>query len=93
MQTDLKSMNIEEMTAFLGELGEPSFRGKQIFRWLHRGVTSFEEMSDLSKGLRERLSQSCFITAPQWSGSRSQSWMGQSSIFGISGTGIVWRQF
>lgn len=64
MQTDLKSMNIEEMTAFLGELGEPSFRGKQIFRWLHRGVTSFEEMSDLSKGLRERLSQSCFITAP-----------------------------
>lgn len=64
MQTDLKSMNLEEMTAFLGELGEPSFRGKQIFRWLHRGVTSFEEMSDLSKGLRERLSQSCFITAP-----------------------------
>ncbi|MDE6107624.1 MAG: 23S rRNA (adenine(2503)-C(2))-methyltransferase RlmN, partial [Oscillospiraceae bacterium] len=35
-----------------------------VFHWLHRGVTSFEEMSDLSKGLREKLAQNCYITAP-----------------------------
>lgn len=62
---DLKSMNPEEMTAFVKELGEPAFRGRQVFRWLHRGVTSFEEMTDLSKSLREKLAERCYITAPR----------------------------
>lgn len=62
--TDIRSMTLAEMTRFLKELGEPAFRGKQVFHWLHRGVTSFEEMSDLSKALREKLAQSCYITAP-----------------------------
>ena len=39
---DLKSMDLEEMISFLKELGEPAFRGKQVFQWLHRGYTSFE---------------------------------------------------
>ena len=30
-------------------MGEPAFRGKQVFTWLHQGVTSFDEMSNLSK--------------------------------------------
>ena len=50
---DLKSMTLEELTAFFKEMGQPAFRAKQVFRWLYRGVTSFEEMTDLSKGLRE----------------------------------------
>lgn len=62
---DLKSMTLEEMTSLLKDLGEPAFRGKQVFRWLHRGATSFEDMSDLSKALREKLAENCFITAPQ----------------------------
>lgn len=61
---DLKSMTLEEMTNYIKEMGEPAFRGKQVFRWLHRGATSFEQMTDLSKALREKLEQSSFITAP-----------------------------
>ena len=38
---DLKSQTLEEMTATLKEMGEPAFRGKQVFTWLHKGVTSF----------------------------------------------------
>ncbi len=39
-------------------LGERSFRAGQVYRWIHqRGATSFDEMSDLSKGLRQRLSE------------------------------------
>ena len=60
---DLKSMTLEELTAFFKEMGQPAFRAKQVFRWLYRGVTSFEEMTDLSKGLREQLEARCFITA------------------------------
>ena len=61
---DLKSMTQEELSAFLRELGEPAFRGRQIFTWLHRGVTSFDDMSNLSKELRRKLAEQCYITAP-----------------------------
>lgn len=63
--TDLKSMTLTEMTDALKAMGEPAFRGKQIFTWLHRGVTSFDEMSNLSKALREKLKDECFITVPK----------------------------
>lgn len=63
--TDIKSMTQEEMAAWLKELGEPAFRAKQVFTWLHRGAISFEEMTDLSKSLREKLSRECVITKPE----------------------------
>ena len=62
--TDIKSTTQQELSQFLKELGEPAFRAKQVFTWLHRGVTSFEDMTNLSKPLREKLAERCFITAP-----------------------------
>ncbi len=62
---DLKSMTLEEMTAALRELGEPAFRGKQVFTWLHKGAKSFDEMTNLSKALREKLKENFFITVPK----------------------------
>ena len=62
--TDIKSMTQQELARFLKELGEPAFRAKQVFTWLHRGVTSFEDMTNLSKPLREKLAACCLITAP-----------------------------
>ena len=55
MSVDIRSMTLEELTTALKEMGEPAFRGKQVFTWLHRGVRSFDEMSDISKSLREKL--------------------------------------
>ena len=54
---DLKSMTMEEMTAFFKELGQPAFRAKQVFQWLHRGAASFEEMTNLPKALQQRLGE------------------------------------
>ena len=54
--TDIKSMLPGEIEAALRELGEPKYRAGQIFQWLSRGVRSFEEMTNLSKPLREKLS-------------------------------------
>lgn len=64
MMTDIKSMTLEEITALLKEMGEPAFRGKQVFTWLHKGVKSFDEMTNLSKSLRAKLEESCYITVP-----------------------------
>ena len=53
---DIKSLTYEEMQSELKEIGEKSFRGKQIYEWLHiKGCNSFDEMSNLSKDLREKL--------------------------------------
>ena len=55
-KTDIKSMNLETLTKFLTDMGEKKFRAKQIYEWLHlRQVESFEEMTNLSKTLREQL--------------------------------------
>lgn len=57
-------MTPEELKAFLGEMGEPAYRAGQIFSWLHRGVFSFDDMTDLPKGLRASLAQKAFVTCP-----------------------------
>ncbi len=62
MNTDIRSMTLDELTAALKEMGEPAFRGRQVFTWLHRGVRSFDEMSDLSKPLREKLAGMCRLS-------------------------------
>ncbi|RYD04596.1 hypothetical protein N752_14580 [Desulforamulus aquiferis] len=53
---NLKDLTLAEMKQFLQELGEKPFRAEQICNWvLAKGVTSFDEMTNLSKDLREKL--------------------------------------
>ena len=59
---DIKAMLPEEIAAALAEMGQPKYRAKQIFQWLARGVTSFDEMTNLSKDLRAALSERFFIS-------------------------------
>ena len=58
---DIKSMLPQEIEAALADLGEPKYRARQIFQWLSRGVSSFEEMTNLPKSLREKLAESFTI--------------------------------
>lgn len=53
--TDIKSMLPQEIESAFAALGEPKYRAKQVFQWLSRGVASFEEMTNISKPLREKL--------------------------------------
>ena len=61
---DLKSMTPEELTAWCKEQGMPAFRGKQIFQWFSRGISSVEEMTNLPKALREKIAQEGQFSAP-----------------------------
>ncbi len=64
MKQDIKSMNQTELKAALAAIGEPTFRAKQIFVWLHKGCRSFSEMTNLSKDLRQKLDEHYYITVP-----------------------------
>ena len=59
---DIKAMLPEEIAAAHAEMGQPKYRAKQIFQWLARGVTSFDEMTNLSKVLRAALSEQFYIS-------------------------------
>lgn len=68
MQTDkkdIKSLLPEELETALAALGEPKYRSKQVFTWLSRGVTHFDEMSNLSRELRAALDEKYYITVPK----------------------------
>ena len=61
----LKSMTIPEIGEVLKELGQPTFRAKQVFSWLHKGAASYEEMTNLPKALRDTLQERYPICNPQ----------------------------
>ncbi len=65
MKINLMDLSQEEMAALAIEFGEPKFRGKQIFEWIHRGAEDFDEMTNLSKSLREKLREHTFIGSPK----------------------------
>ena len=61
----LKSMTQAEISQVLKDLGQPAFRAKQVYTWLHKGVRSYEEMTNLPKALRDILTEKYPILAPQ----------------------------
>ncbi|MDD6667950.1 MAG: 23S rRNA (adenine(2503)-C(2))-methyltransferase RlmN [Lachnospiraceae bacterium] len=62
-KTDIKSMTLEELKDCLVSMGEKPFRAKQLYEWVHvRLVSSFDEMTNLPKSLREKLKESCSLT-------------------------------
>lgn len=62
---NLKSLTLPELTEKIKELGQPGFRAGQIYRWLHQGVRSYEEMTNLPKALRSALAEQFPIQAPK----------------------------
>ena len=65
MKKDILSLLPAELEQELESLGEPKFRAKQIFSWLHRGVRDFDQMSNLPKSLREKLKENYELYQPQ----------------------------
>ena len=61
----LKSMTLPEMQSILKELNQPAFRAKQVYTWLHKGVRSYEEMTNLPKNLRDVLAEKFPICPPE----------------------------
>ncbi len=63
-RTDIKALYPEELSAFMGELGQPRYRADQLFSWFARGCSSWDEMTDLPQRLRSELSGTVKLTAP-----------------------------
>ena len=61
---DIKSLNFDELTAFIKEIGEPAFRAKQLYDWMHvKRARNYDEMKNIPKSLKEKLEQKCSYTS------------------------------
>ncbi len=64
--TDLRGFQLDELKSLVLKLGEPAYRAGQIAEWTFgRGVRSFDEMTNLSKALRERLSKEAILSCAE----------------------------
>ena len=61
----ISSMTPSQLSEYMASIGQPAFRAGQIFKWLSLGVDSFDQMTNLSKDLRQKLDDSCYIEMPQ----------------------------
>jgi len=83
MKFDIKSLLLPEIDEFILSIGEKQFRAQQIFSWLHSGVKSFDEMTNLPKELRNTLDKTFFISVPE---------IIEKQVSGIDGTiKYLWR--
>jgi len=65
-KVNLLGMTRAQLEAFFGEIGEKKFRAQQVMKWMHhQGVRDFQAMTNLGKGLRDRLESCAEITPPQ----------------------------
>jgi 23S rRNA (adenine2503-C2)-methyltransferase len=63
---DILGLDRAGLEDFFADIGEKPFRAKQVLQWLHqRGVSDFDAMTDLSKGLRAKLAEQVTLTAPR----------------------------
>jgi 23S rRNA (adenine2503-C2)-methyltransferase len=65
MRTNLLDFTLPALTDWFASLGEKPFRARQVFRWVHqRGESDFDAMTDLARGLREKLREVAEVRAP-----------------------------
>ena len=62
---NLKSLTQPELADILKQLGQPAFRAGQVFTWLHKGVRSYDEMTNLPKALRQTLAEHYPLFVPK----------------------------
>ena len=63
---DIRSMTLEELQAVMEKIGEKPFKAKQIYQWLHeKCAADYEEMTNISRGLRERLAEAYPLSGPR----------------------------
>ncbi len=62
MKKNLKDFTLKELEEILAHLGEPKFRAGQIFKWLYDGAESFDDMTNIPKKLRDKLSAEYFVS-------------------------------
>jgi 23S rRNA (adenine2503-C2)-methyltransferase len=97
MPQNLLDFDLAGLTAWFAELGEKPFRARQVFHWIHQaGVADFAQMTDIAKGLREKLQQQAVVAAPavnfaHTSADGTRKWLFDVGPSGGAASDQAWR--
>ena len=62
--TDIKSLDLDELTEYIVSLGEPKFRAKQLYEWMHvRLVPGYDEMTNIPASFKAKLKENTFYAS------------------------------
>lgn len=88
---DLKCLRLPELTEEMKNLGEPAFRAKQLYEWMHKKLAvSVQDMTNLSKSLRERLSEAYdYTTLKEVARLVSKDGETEKYLFGLSDGNVI----
>lgn len=94
MKENIRDLELPELEAVLLELGEPKFRAKQIYSWLHvKLCDDFSEMTNVSKPLREKLQKTYTAALPEICEVLTSKLDGTKSTFLKCRTGMLLKLF
>ena len=62
---NLGDLTLDELKSYIKNIGESAFRADQIYKWVHSGIESFDEMTNISQKLKEKLSESFEVFIPE----------------------------
>jgi 23S rRNA (adenine2503-C2)-methyltransferase len=83
-RVDIKNLNRDELKGLIRELGKEEYRAQQVIRWVYKyGVDSFQEMTDLSRSLRDLLAETTRIEFPKVTQIKTSSDGSQKFVFVI----------
>ncbi|PST84073.1 23S rRNA (adenine(2503)-C(2))-methyltransferase RlmN [Pedobacter yulinensis] len=89
-KTDIRSLNLEQLQQHFVAMSQPAYRAKQVYQWLwEKSARSFDEMSNLSKELREKLKETCVINAVEVNNSQFSADQTIKSTFRLADANIV----
>ena len=81
----LKNMTYDQLCSYFVSIGEKKFRGGQVFARLHKGLESFDQITELSKDLRKRLSEECAVHSVQLLQKQESTDGTRKYLFGVRG--------
>jgi 23S rRNA (adenine2503-C2)-methyltransferase len=87
---DIRDLSLDELIAAIAELGEKSFRARQVYEWIwNKNAHSFEEMTNLSKAFREKLASSFTLNTADVADQQISSDKTIKCAYSIGNAGVV----
>ena len=89
-RTNLRGLTLRQMEQYFLDLGEKTFRAQQVLKWIHhQGVIDFDEMTNLGRGLREKLGTVAEIRPPEIASQHDSTDGTRKWLIRVAGGGLV----
>lgn len=92
-KVNLMGLTASELKDFMKGAGEAPFRGKQLFKWIYSGIKNFDDMTDFSLKLREKLKKTAYIGQLMYLRCNTTKRTGQENFCSVLKTAMLLKEY